>query len=211
MELGLIGTAVKALRKRFLANVLAATTIALGVGASTAVFTVANAVLLRPLPYKDPNRIVIASIDLRKRNIRNYPFSGANLADLRDQTKSTFEGFAGVETERATVQTENGTPEQISVAGVTTNIFRLLGANIAYGRDFSDQDGLPQPHRSTSTTPQMAPARLPYIGIVSSELLTWLVGNLSAFCFKTGGCDQILHFKPGAREQCVCFVECLTK
>jgi len=46
--LGVIGTAVKALRKRFLANVLAATTIALGVGASTAVFTVANAALLRP-------------------------------------------------------------------------------------------------------------------------------------------------------------------
>ncbi len=47
---------------------------------------------------------------------------------------------------------------------------------------------------------------------LSSELLTWLVGNLSAFCFKTaGGCDQILHFKLGAREQRVCFVECLTK
>ena len=46
---------------------------------------------------------------------------------------------------------------------------------------------------------------------ITAELLTWLVGNLSAFCFKTGGCDQILHFKPGAREQRVCFVECLTK
>ena len=144
MALGLIGTAVKALRKRFLANVLGATTIALGVGAST-VFTVANAVFLRALPYKDPNRMVIASIDLRKRDVRNYPFSGANLADLRDQTKSTFEGFAGVETERTYVQTEDGTPGQISVASVTTNLFRLLGANVGYGRDFSDQDGLPQP------------------------------------------------------------------
>ena len=65
--------------------------------------------------------------------------------DLRDQTKSTFEGFAGVETDREMVQTEDGTPEQISVASVTTNFFRLLGANIAYGRDFSDQDGLPEP------------------------------------------------------------------
>ena len=168
MELGLIGTAVKALRKRFLANVLAATTIALGVGASTAVFTVANAVLLRPLPYKDPNRIVIASMDLRKRDVRNVRLSFANLADLRDQTKSTFEDFAGVETtQRAIVQTENGTPEQISVAGVTPNFFRLLGANIAYGRDFSDQDGLPQPPRSLWTAPQTPP--LPYIGILSYE------------------------------------------
>ncbi len=168
MELGLIGTAVKALRKRFLANVLAATTIALGVGASTALFTVANAVLLRPLPYKDPNRIVIASMDLRKRDVRNVRFSFANLADLRDQTKSTFEDFAGVETtQRAIVQTENGTPEQISVAGVTPNFFRLLGANIAYGRDFSDQDGLPQPPRSLWTAPQTPP--LPYIGILSYE------------------------------------------
>lgn len=169
VALGLIGNAVKELRRRFIVNVLAATTIALGVGASTAVFSVANAVLLRPLPYKDPNRIVIASIDLRKNDVRDVPFSGANLADLRDQTKSTFEDFAGVETQRAIVLTENGTPEQISVASVTTNFFRLLGANIAYGRDFSDQDGLPQPPRSPSTTPQMAPAPLPYIGIISYE------------------------------------------
>ncbi len=35
---------------------------------------------------------------------------------------------------------------------------------------------------------------------VTSELLTWVVGNLSAFCFKTGGCDRITHLKPGARE-----------
>lgn len=180
MALGLIGTAVKALRKRFLANVLAAITIALGVGASTAVFTVANAVLLRPLPYKDANRIVIASIDLRKRNVRNYPFSGANLFDLRDQTKSTFEGFAGVETERTFVQTEDGTPEQISVARVTTDFFRLLGAKIAYGRDFSGQDGLPQPPRSPSTTPQMAPARLPYIGIISYEYFVRRYGGSPA-------------------------------
>src|SRR5213079_1748019 len=46
---------------------------------------------------------------------------------------------------------------------------------------------------------------------LSSELLTWLVGNLSAFWFKTGGCDHIMHLEQSAWEERFCFVECNTK
>ena len=52
---------------------------------------------------------------------------------------------------------------------------------------------------------------LPVFEKLSSELLTWLFGNLSAFCVKTGGCDHIVHLKPGAGEQRVCFVESMAK
>ena len=45
----------------------------------------------------------------------------------------------------------------------------------------------------------------------SSDLLTWLVENLSAFWSKTGGCDLIIHLKSGARERRFCFVEGITK
>jgi len=47
--------------------------------------------------------------------------------------------------------------------------------------------------------------------VESSDLLTWLVGILSAFCSKTVGCDHIMHLKLGARERRFCFVECITK
>jgi hypothetical protein len=66
------------MRKSPVFALTAMVTIALGVGVSTAIFSVANAVLLRPLPYRDPDRLVLAVGEFRKRNVTDWPFSNAN-------------------------------------------------------------------------------------------------------------------------------------
>src|SRR5260370_12759539 len=132
------------LRKSPIFALTAALTIALGVGASTAIFSVTNAVLLRPLPYKDPNRLVIVARDMLQRNVRDLPFSNEDFIDLREGTKDAFQDLAGVFTFRNVLPKEDGTPEQVRSAVVTTNFFPLVGAKIALGRDFTEADGMPQ-------------------------------------------------------------------
>ena len=87
--------AARVLRKSPIFVLTAVLTIALGIGASTAIFSVTNAVLLRPLPYRDPDRLVVACSDLRKRNVRDFPLSNANFIDLRDGTKLHFVRLTG--------------------------------------------------------------------------------------------------------------------
>jgi putative ABC transport system permease protein len=147
-------------------------TIALGIGASTAIFSVTNAVLLRPLPYKDPTRLIIACGDMRKRNVKDFPFSNAEYFDIRETDKNTFEDFAGVLTGRGPVLRDDGTPEQVTFGVVTPNFFRLLGASVYIGRDFSEGDGQPQPPQPQpgdgANAANTAP-RLPAIALISYE------------------------------------------
>ena len=86
----------RTLRKSPVFALTAAITIALGVGASTAIFSVTNAVLLRPLPYKNPDQLVIIPTDMRNRGVKDFPFSNANFIDFREATKNEFQGLAGV-------------------------------------------------------------------------------------------------------------------
>ena len=164
-----LAIAGRILRKSPAFTVTAVLTIALGVGASTAIFSVTNAVLLRPLPYKDPGRLVIAGMELRRRNVRDLPFSNADFIDLREETKALFSDFAGVLTFRNVVPREDGTPEQISTAMVTTNFFRTTGGRILFGRDFTPEDGIPQPPPPPADTQATPPARLPEFAILSYE------------------------------------------
>src|SRR5215472_12584274 len=164
--------AARVLRKSPVFALTAALTIALGVGASTAIFSVTNAVLLRPLPYRDPDRLVVASSDLRKRNVRDFPLSNANFIDLHEGTRSAFDDLAGVFTFPLTLQREDGTPEQTNAAVVTINFFRLLGGGIAYGRDFNDDDAVPNPPAPPPGAQQQAappPPRLPVHAVLSYE------------------------------------------
>src|SRR5207247_10613823 len=98
----------------------AALTIALGVGASTAIFSVTNAVLLRPLPYKDADQLVIIPTDMRNRGVKDFPFSNANFIDLREATKNEFQGLAGVLTFPFTLTGDERRPAHDQSGSITT-------------------------------------------------------------------------------------------
>lgn len=121
----------RALRRSPAFLLAAVVTMALGIGASTAMFSVTDGVLLRPLPYKNPDRLVLAE-----------PFlSNAYFFDLREGTKSVFEDLSAVMVFRAVAPHEDGSAERISKALVTTNFLGMMGAKITLGRDFTEADG----------------------------------------------------------------------
>jgi putative ABC transport system permease protein len=164
-------------------------TIALGIGASTAIFSVTNSVLLRKLPYKDPERLVLARGDLQKRNVKDFPLSNADYLDLRNGAKNSFEDFAAVNTFRFTLPGSDGTPERIRAAAVSTNFFQMMGASITEGRDFQDDDGTPQAP-PTAAAPGNAPAGnapppLPNIVILSNEYFQKRFGGDRSIIGKT--------------------------
>src|SRR6202050_2058096 len=189
-----LAVAARVLRKSPVFALTATLTIALGVGASTAIFSVTNAVLLRPLPYHHPDRLVVACTDMRKRNVRDFPFSNADFIDLREGTKAVFEDIAGVFTSPLTLQREDGTAEQADASIVTINTFRLLGGGIAYGRDFNDDDVVPNPAAPPPGAQQgPPPPRLPLYAILSYESLKRRYGGDPSVL---GGSIQIAGAEP---------------
>jgi putative ABC transport system permease protein len=160
--------AARTLRKSPVFLITATITIALGVGASTAIFSVTNAVLLRPLPYNDPDRLVLISADMRTRNVVDTPISNENYIDLHDGARKMFEDIAAVSTFRFPTPLEDGTLEEVGGANVTPNFFSLMGAKVAIGRDFQSEDGQPQAPPDPAAAPGTVPA-LPVIAILSHE------------------------------------------
>jgi putative ABC transport system permease protein len=150
-------------------------TIALGIGATTAIFSVVNAILLQPLPYADPERLVLVWGDMRTRNVTDFPFPPADYADLKQQG-TMFEDIAAVTTGRQPLTDDDGEPEQIRTAAVTTNLFSLLGARVAVGRNFTEGDGTPQapppqpgPPGAPAAQGPPPPPPAPAITILSNE------------------------------------------
>ncbi|HEX6307958.1 MAG TPA: ABC transporter permease [Longimicrobiales bacterium] len=156
----------RALRRTPSFTIIAIVTIALGIGASTAIFSVVNAVLLRPLPYGDAGRLAVIWSDLRNRDVVDFPIAPADFHDLREQA-TLFEELAAVFTFRPTLTTEGGEPEQIRAAGVTPNIFRLLGVRVLAGRDFVDADGAPVPPPPDGAAPEDLPPPPPASVVLS--------------------------------------------
>ncbi|MBI3493251.1 MAG: ABC transporter permease, partial [Acidobacteria bacterium] len=144
--LGDLMYAGRGLRKNLGFAAVATLTIALGIGACTAIFSVVNAVLLRPLPYSNAQRLVLVWGELRARNVHDWPFSPPDFRDLQLQTTDSFEDVAAVTAAgRTPLDDKTGDSEQIRVGGATANLFRVLGARILLGRDFTDDDATPQP------------------------------------------------------------------
>ena len=116
----------------------AVATLALGVGANTAIFSVVNALLIEPLPYADASRLVMIWADQTAEGYPRAPLSGPELTDL-DARSSRFEGFGAIWSTTAALTGDNE-PEQLSVGLVTPDFFSLLGATAAIGRTFLDSD-----------------------------------------------------------------------
>ena len=154
--------AIRTLRKSPIFAATVAVTLALGIGASTAIFSVTNAVLLRPLPYRDADRLVLVFWENRQANNRSFLYSNADFFDLRAGTGAIFDDIGGVAGFRAFVPREDGTSEQIDKALVTTNFFRLMGAKIVLGRDFTEADAVPQPAQPAVLIPPGSAAILSY-------------------------------------------------
>src|SRR5436190_8969123 len=109
-------------------------TLALGIGANTAIFSVVNAVLLRALPYHDPSRLVLVH-ETSPDDTNTSPTSAANFDDWKSQSKS-FDGMAAAEM-WVGILAGTDRPEQVPAIRASANLFDILGVQPALGRTFA--------------------------------------------------------------------------
>jgi putative ABC transport system permease protein len=123
-------------------------TLALGIGANSAIFSVVHALLVEPLPYRDANRLVFVWSNLTDGSYPRAPLSGPELNDLREQT-TTLAAVGAIWPNTAAL-TGEGDPEQLRIGLVTANFFSVLGADALYGRTFSAETSSPARPRRLS-------------------------------------------------------------
>ncbi|MBI1941984.1 MAG: ABC transporter permease [Acidobacteria bacterium] len=121
---------------------VAVITLALGIGANTAIFSVVNAVLLRPLPYRDADRLVAVWEENPDRGWYHNIVSAANFVDWREQNH-VFTEMAAVNIFPTFTLTGTREPEEVVGQQVTTNLFSLLGVQPVWGRDFLPEEDKP--------------------------------------------------------------------
>jgi putative ABC transport system permease protein len=110
-------------------------TLALGIGANAAIFSVVNAVVLRPLPFRDADRLVVIWGNLHRPGVEEIPGSAGEYVDYRERNH-TFDALAAYDT-RGVNLTGGGEPERVEGAIVTPALFPLLGAGAEIGRTFA--------------------------------------------------------------------------
>jgi putative ABC transport system permease protein len=113
--------------------------VALGIGAVTAIFSVVYGVVLRPLPYRDPERLVSLWTRVPRLKLPRAFVNGADYRDWRSQNH-VFEDIALVRHIANFNLTENGEPERVLGARVSANLFGLLGVTPALGRTFTEEE-----------------------------------------------------------------------
>jgi putative ABC transport system permease protein len=125
----------RALRRDLGFTVVVILTLALGIGANTAVFSVVHSILLKPLPYQDPDRLMMIWTAIPGRGVADATSAYGNVRDWRAQS-SAFEGMATFDPTTRTL-TGGAWPERVMTADVSQNIFALLGVEPRIGRTFS--------------------------------------------------------------------------
>jgi predicted permease len=131
--------ASRTLRRSPSFTAIAILTLALGIGANTAMFSVVNAVILRPLPYQDPDRLAMLWTNDPKRDIREEGTSYPTFLDWRSQSRA-FADMAICSRGNPVTLTGGNEPERVMGEAVSANLFPLLGATPILGRTFSDDE-----------------------------------------------------------------------
>src|ERR1051325_10531270 len=130
--------AARMLRNNLGLTLVGVLTLAFGIGANTAIFSVVNAVVLRPLPFPKPEQIVILRDDLTGRQIEDVGLSVDELKDLQERS-GVFDQVSAVWPVDANL-TGSERPERIELLAVSPNYFTLLGTTAQIGRVFGPQD-----------------------------------------------------------------------
>jgi predicted permease len=114
-------------------------TLAVGIGANTAIFSVVHAMLLSPLPYRDSDRLVFVWSDMSRAGYPRWPLTGLELRAIRE-TSHTCSAFEAIWQSGTVTLGGEGEPEQLRAALVTHDFFNVLGAEPAFGRTFRAAD-----------------------------------------------------------------------
>src|ERR1051325_5312599 len=132
---------VRTLAKRPAFTVVAVLTLALGIGANTAIFTVVDAALIRSLPYENPDALVHFWEVNRQQDFSQHEASYPDYLDLRAQNH-VFEDMAGYNRGSLTITDHDGS-ERLRAARVTSSFFTLLGVKPTLGRTFLEGEDQP--------------------------------------------------------------------
>lgn len=131
--------AARILRKSPAFTTVVVLTLALGIGANTAIFSIVNAVLLRPLPYANPGQLVLVPEAKPEAGISGRGMAYPTFSELRDHNR-VFSALAGL-SGHSLVLTGSGEPSEVSTVVVTSDFFSVLAAEPLLGRVFSAEDG----------------------------------------------------------------------
>ncbi len=137
---------IRMLRKSPGFTLVAVMALALGIGANTAIFSVLNTVVLRPLPFKDPERLVKIWGKYDAQGIPKNWVSEPEYYDLIEQTRS-FEGIAAYTVGGGANLTGAGDPLRVSASQVNAGLFPILGVQAAVGRTFVEDEDQPGKER----------------------------------------------------------------
>ena len=122
---------------RFALGVIA--TLSLGIGVTVLIFAVLNAVVLRPLPYRDPDRLAMLWTDDVKRGIHEEGVGLPTVLDWRAQSR-VFEDFAVCGRGGAATLTDQAEPERVELGVVSSNLWKVLGVEPSLGRSFTEEE-----------------------------------------------------------------------
>src|SRR6185295_2572623 len=133
--------AVRLFRKNLGVTFAAVLTLAAGIGANTAIFSVANAVLLRPLPYSNSKRVVFITTTSALRGLDDLVLSEAEFNELKEQSQS-FEKMAGYVSAALNLG-DVAEPQRVGYTETSVDLFSALGVRAQLGRTFTPEEDLP--------------------------------------------------------------------